>query len=155
MGTGVGETVGEVVGSEDVGEIVGEAVGCDAVGAAVGDADGSVVVGDTVGEVFGAEDVGDVIGLVVGLTVKPQHVARHTKRISELAHNPWSRSAWQLPAVSGPTQLGDLVGETVGSDVLGVLLGTKVGFDEVGEAVVAAESELQMRDAMSSTRVPS
>jgi len=57
--------------------------------------------------------------------------------------------------VPAATQPGDLVGETVGPDVLGVLLGTKVGFDEVGEAVGAAESELQMRDAMSSTRAPS
>ena len=142
MGLTVGVMVGVAVTVGVGGRVVGAGVGAGD-GAGDGAAVGGRVVGSRVGcEVVGAEDVGDVVGLVVGLTVKPQHVAGHTKEVSELAHNPWSRSAWQLLAVSAATQLG-------------ALLGTKVGFDEVGEAVGAAESELQMRDAMSSTRLPS
>ena len=68
----------------------------------------------------------------------------------------------------GVDETGESVGDTVGSDDIGATLGGSVGCDEVGdllgdmvgelvgaEAVGAAESVLQIRDVMFSTRVPS
>ena len=62
----------------------------------------------------------------------------------------------------GGNVVGGLVGgNVVGGNVVGGLVGSRVGCevvgaeDVVGEAIGAADSELQMRDAMSSTWLPS
>jgi hypothetical protein len=96
----VGDTDGDVVGSDVVGEIDGDVVGSDVVGDTDGEIVGSDVVGDTDGEIVGSDVVGDTDGDMVGSEV--------------------------LGEMLGDS-VGDLEGCLVGLDVDGDCVGDTVG----------------------------
>ena len=148
LGTLVGESAGDVVGSEVVGEIVGavvagaavgETVGSEVVGDMLGEVVGSEAVGDSDGEVVGSEVVGDVLGEMVGAEVVGERdgdsvsgqLLQRAGQVTEmpsgmqsstpkLRHRSGSSSSWHVR-----------VGETVGS----LVVGASVGIELVGEVL--------------------
>ena len=103
----------------------------------VGDVDGALVGSDLVGMLVGLR-VGCRVGLAVGPTVASQHVTGQFTDISTAVlgsvHQPRLRKLWHvMPGRSSPAHEGaavgvDETGETVGPDVVGVMVGVEVGW---------------------------
>ena len=95
----VGETDGDIVGSEVVGDWVGD------------------LDGDTVGsEVVGEMD-GDTVGDDVGAHVTPQQEPAHFSFMVASQHAPVSRTTWQTE--SWKMLLSEHAGDAVGSELVG------------------------------------